>query len=311
MTPSAALPGAAVRVMRTAAGRRALQVVLLVGGLFVLGFLCGEQAHADDGAVPTTPAGVVQSARSTADRVVTAGTPAPEADANRSSAATHVTDTVRHGAQPVTDTVRDGAQSATDTVRHVGKSVGELVQPAADTVVRPIGDVVKTVTGGLRATPPDVLPSVPGLPDLPGLPALPGAGAQTPPVGSAPQPSSGVAQRPDVTDGHVKTVHRPDAPADASYGPSGRAADSGGVAVRRDHGGVRAGQTPARQAPSGDPSGALGNQSAVDNGAPRHGDPHAVTSNHRAPLRLAPGASAVVTAAETRDRYRDIPVFPG
>ena len=49
MTSPAVLPGAALRVMRTAAGRRALQVALLVGGLFVLGFLCGEQAQAADG----------------------------------------------------------------------------------------------------------------------------------------------------------------------------------------------------------------------------------------------------------------------
>jgi hypothetical protein len=327
--------------MRTAAERRALQVVLLVGGLFVLGFLCGEQAHAADGAVPTTAAGLVQSVRSTADRVVTAGTSAPEAGANRTSAVTHVTDTgrqvgqpatdavrqvgqsaadtVRHVGQPTsntgrqvgqpaTDTVRQVGQSAADTVRHVGESVGELVQPAADTVVRPIGDAVKTATGGLRATPPDVLPSVPGLPDLP---ASPGAGARIPPVGSAPQLSSGVAQRPGATDEQDKAARRSDAPADAWYGPSGPAADTDGVAARRDHGGTRAEQAPARQAPPGDPTGALGNQFAVDNGPPRHGDPHAVTSNHRAPLRLAPGASAVVTAAETRDRYRDIPVFPG
>ncbi|WP_406172847.1 hypothetical protein [Streptomyces sp. NBC_00996] len=308
MTPSVALPGAAVRVMRTAAGRRALQVVLLVGGLFVLGFLCGEKAHAADGAVPTTAAGVVQSARSTADRVVTAGTSAPEAGANRTSAVTHVTDTVRHVGQPTAVTVRQVGQSATDAVRHVGESVGDLVQPAADTAVRPIGDAVKTVTGGLRATPPDVLPSVPGLPDLP---AIPGAGARTAPVGSAPQPSSGVAQRPAAADEQDKAARRSDAPADAWYGPSGPAADTDGVAASRDHGGTRAEQAPARQAPPGDPTGALGNQFAVDNGPPRHGDPHAVTSNHRAPLRLAPGASAVITAAETRDRYRDIPVFPG
>ncbi|MET7696128.1 hypothetical protein [Streptomyces sp. NPDC005485] len=78
---------------------------------------------------------------------------------------------------------------------------------------------------------------------------------------------------------------------------------------------ARIAQVPVHQAPAGeptgDPTGALGNQSAVDNGAPRHGDPQAVTLNHLAPLRLAPGAPAGVTAAETRDRYRDIPVFPG
>lgn len=48
-----------MRVLRAAVGRRALQLVLLVGGLFMLGFLCGEQAHAADGigALPAKAAG--------------------------------------------------------------------------------------------------------------------------------------------------------------------------------------------------------------------------------------------------------------
>ncbi|MEU1270582.1 hypothetical protein [Streptomyces sp. NPDC005799] len=54
MTWPAALPGTALRVMRTAVVRRALQVALLAGGLFVLGFLCGEQAHAAEGAPVTS-----------------------------------------------------------------------------------------------------------------------------------------------------------------------------------------------------------------------------------------------------------------
>ncbi|MFC7265839.1 hypothetical protein [Streptomyces lutosisoli] len=278
MTLSAALPGAALRVMRTAAGRRALQVVLLVGGLFALGFLCGEQAHAADGVVPTTPAQVVGSVKSAVGQTGEPGSAAPKA--------------------------------VTDTARRIGRPVGDLVVPqAADSVVRPVGDLVKTVTGGLAEAPPEVLPS------LPGLPALPGAGAPTspaPPAASAPQPSSAVTEQPSATVAR-DAGRRPDISATpAAYGPSGPGVDIGdGVAVRRDHGGVRAGQSPAHQAPPGDPTGALGDRSAVGDGAPRHGDPHAVTSDRRAPLRLAPGASAVMTAAETRDRYRDIPVFPG
>ncbi|MFE1883935.1 hypothetical protein ACFW7O_30490, partial [Streptomyces diastatochromogenes] len=58
----AAVFGTAVRVLRTAAGRRALQLAMLVGGLFLLGFLCGEQAHAADG-TPVAPVSSVTSAR--------------------------------------------------------------------------------------------------------------------------------------------------------------------------------------------------------------------------------------------------------
>ncbi|WP_327184684.1 hypothetical protein [Streptomyces sp. NBC_01334] len=52
MTWPTALPGAALRILRVlrgAAGRRVVQLALLVGGLFALGFLCGEQAHAAEG----------------------------------------------------------------------------------------------------------------------------------------------------------------------------------------------------------------------------------------------------------------------
>lgn len=49
MTWSPAVPGAALRAMRVAAGRRAVQLALLVGAVFVLGVLCGEPAQAADG----------------------------------------------------------------------------------------------------------------------------------------------------------------------------------------------------------------------------------------------------------------------
>jgi hypothetical protein len=70
-------------------------------------------------------------------------------------------------------------------------------------------------------------------------------------------------------------------------------------------------QAPVHQVPDGDPTGALGRHSAVDNGSPRHGDAQAVALNERARPTLVPGAAADVTAAGTRDRHRDIPAFPG
>ncbi|MEU1000550.1 hypothetical protein [Streptomyces tibetensis] len=50
MAWSAALPDAALRLPRTAAGWRALQLALMVGGLLVLGVLCAERASAENGA---------------------------------------------------------------------------------------------------------------------------------------------------------------------------------------------------------------------------------------------------------------------
>ena len=69
LTWPTALPVAALRVLRTAAGRRALRVAVLVGGLFTLGFLCGEQAHAAEGAPPVTSASVTSSVVVPADPV--------------------------------------------------------------------------------------------------------------------------------------------------------------------------------------------------------------------------------------------------
>ncbi|QIY72945.1 hypothetical protein HEP84_31170 [Streptomyces sp. RLB1-33] len=308
MTPPAAeLPfaGAALRLTRTAAGRRALQLALLVAGLFALGLLCGERAHAADGTdglVPTVPA-------SSSVRVVKPAAPLPVAH-SAAQAVTHVTDTVTHA--HVTDTVAQVGGTvtrATDTVRHV-------VRPAADSVVPPVGDLVETVTGELGQAPPKTLPSLPSLPsrsslpslpELPGPPALPGAGGQAPSAGSGPHQSGAGAV---TSSSHAVVRHTDPGPVGPAYhGPTRLGTDTDGVAVRGEHRGVAPG--PDRQAPPGDPTGALGGQSAVDNGTPRHGDPQAVTPSHRAPLRLVPGVPAAVTAAGIRDRHRDIPVFPG
>jgi hypothetical protein len=321
LTPPAAelpLAGAALRMTRmtrTAAGRRALRLALLVAGLFALGLLCGERARAADGLVPTVPA-------SSSVRVVRPGAPLPVAHAaartvtHATDAVTHVTDTVTP--PHVTDTVAqvgDTVTRVTDTVRHV-------VRPAADSVVRPVGDLVETVTGELGQAPPKTLPPLPSLPSLPelpelpevpglpGPPSLPGAGGQVPSAGSAPQ-RSGAGAVPSSP--HAVVRHGDAGPVGPTYyGPARLATDTDGVAVRGEHRGVTPGPGADRQAPPGDPTGALGGQSAVDSGTPRHGDPHAVvTPSHRPPLRFGPGVPVAVPAAETRDRYRDIPVFPG
>ncbi|MFF3659837.1 hypothetical protein [Streptomyces olivochromogenes] len=323
MTPLAAEPpfaGAALRMTRmtrTAAGRRALRLGLLVAGLFALGVLCGERAHAADGAngadglVPTVPT-------SSSVRVVKPGAPLPVAH-SAAHTVTRVTDTVTHG--HVTDTVThahvtDTVAQVGDTVTRVTDTVRHVVPPAADRVVRQVGDLVEAVTGELGQAPPKTLPplpslpSLPGVPELPGPPSLPGAGGQVPSAGSGPQHSGEGAV---TSSSHAVVRHADAGPVGPMYyGPARLGADTGGVAVRGEHPGAAPGPGPDRQTPPGDPTGALGGQSAVDSGTPRHGDPHAVvTPGHRAPLRLVPGVPAAVTAAESRDRYRDIPLFPG
>ncbi|MFF0080956.1 hypothetical protein ACFYR1_14820 [Streptomyces canus] len=322
MTWSAAFPGAAVRVLRAAVGRRALQVGLLVGGLFVLGFLCGEQAHAADGIGALPGKAVGQLVKPPAEPM-TKDTVTPTS-----------TDTAKGGSpQPVAPkpggSLTDALTHQTEDDKVLRPVTEDVVGVVTDGVVRPVGDLVETVTTGLTetvgipaaSTPPrwpalpsfpespswPTLPTVPGLPTAPGLPGIPGSTLPAP-VTSAPQPQPGDHAAAKLTDDKAS------AGGDAVYGP--RFAGHGTVTEAAAHPSAHrttasTAHAPAHQAPSDHQGGALGGKSAVDNGSSRHGDAHAVTLENRAPLRLVPGAAASVDAAGTRDRHRDIPVFPG
>jgi hypothetical protein len=336
-------------MMRTAAGRRALQVVLVMGGLLALGFFCGGQAEAADSTGATTTASTATTvsktttvSTTTVSRVATAATPervvesalpsdlptprkASTAAVKSPAAKASTIPAAKSPAAPVASVSSKVDQI--DQVGKVGKALtGIHVAHAAREVVRPAGDLVGAATVGLTEPSADVLPSMPTLPGLPsapempqlpslpdwsGLPALPGGG-QILPVPAAPQQPGGMAQpeRSDETAVEDGAAHQTAVVA-SPYGPRGRSAEAVGAAVRGGADGLAIPHVPAHPAPGGEPTGVLDSRSAVDSGAPRHGDPHAVTLNHRAPLRLVPGAPAVVTAAETRDRHRDIPVFPG
>ncbi|MFH8464293.1 hypothetical protein [Streptomyces sp. NPDC017991] len=332
---------------RGAAGRRALRVVLLVGGLFVLGLLCGERAHAADGVGPAKkPAELVRSVTSSAERL-TAGTPrkgtgeqSPDPDS-----------------RPLTDEVQGVARPATEkalVTEHVVRPVTELViPPVTEHVVQPVGDLVDQITDGIadevadeivdgmggrvveRPAPPQWWPSVPQLPTLPGVPGLPespvlplpAVPGQTLPTGSAaePQQPGRASGRPGGASDQQQAAEKQSSGESGEsgatvYGPrfaGGLAAAGDGVRPQKHAGSARttqvtgAVQAPVHQVPDGGPTGALAHHSAVDNGSPRHGDAQAVTLDERARPTLVPGAAADVTAAGPRDRHRDIPAFPG
>ncbi|WP_327401832.1 hypothetical protein OG194_17770 [Streptomyces sp. NBC_01288] len=275
MNRPAALPGAALRVTRTAVGRRVcqrvLQVALLVGGLFVLGVVFGGQAQAAEGGpVPAKP--------------VNLGKP------------------------------------GIPVVASVVKSVPVLVLVPETTaqVVQPVADVVKTVTEVLAKAQVPPLSSLPALPSLPAEPTLPvrtlPAQSTPVPVPATPQPSHGSGSKVGVVTAH-RHASEPAAVSthvavSVTYGPSVGAV--GRAVVVRHAPSSFAGRTPTRhQAPAGDPDGAQRNQSGVDNGGSRHCDACAVTLGFRVSVRIVPGVVAGADAAETRDRYRDVPVFPG
>ncbi|MFJ3893276.1 hypothetical protein [Streptomyces sp. NPDC090083] len=332
-----------------------LQVALLVGGLFVLGFLCGGQAQAADGVTghrpvtplapsPTKPA-LAAKRIPTAEPGSSAGLvpvarkaplPKPVPSAKPILAAKSVT-----SAKSVTAAEEAPSAPSVPVAGHARASVPVLgpvltpvlasVSDTVERVVRPVTDVVtQTVTEVLTRTPllptlptlPSV-PTVPSVPTSPSVPVVPGQPASpapaspadtapvpTPvPARSAPQPSD-AGQHPDATPAEV-TVGVGD-----PYGPrfvdTGDAPGAVGHAVVRHVPGPSVGGAPARhQAPAGDPDGASRDQSGVDGGASRHCDAQAVTSEYRVAVRIVPGVVARVDAAETRDRYRDVPVFPG
>lgn len=303
-------------MLRGVVGRCALWVGLLVGGLFVLGFLCGEQAYAADGAGALPVKAPVQLAR----------TPSGPSAVNTPVAP-------GKGSGPLTDVLAQAPRPADDKVlRPVTEGVVEAV---SDRVVRPVGELVETVTTGLTETvgipPLEALPELPSLPSFPespswpalptapgppSVPSLPGTPVQTlpapTPVTSAPQPGTGghAVARPADDEGSSS--------GGAVYGPrfTGRftvaESTAPGFAHRTfAHRAAFTVQAPAHPEPSDGQGGALGGKSAVDNGSSRHVDAHAVTLHHRAPLWFVAGAAAGVDAAGTRDRHRDIPVFPG
>ena len=274
MNRSAALPGAALRVMRTAVGRRVrqrvLQVALLAGGLFVLGVVFGGQAQAAEGGpVPAKP--------------VSLGKP------------------------------------GIPVVASVVKSVPVLVPETTAQVVQPVADVVKTVTEVLAKAQVPPLSSLPALPSLPAEPTPPVQtlpAQPTPvPVPATPQPSHGAGSNVGVATTAHRHASEPAAVSthvaiSATYGPNVGAV--GRAAAVRPAPFPSAGRTPAQhQAPVGDPDGAQRNQAGVDNGGSRHCDACAVTLGFRVPVRIVPGVVVGADAVETRDRYRDVPVFPG
>ncbi|MEU9441877.1 hypothetical protein AB0D42_13360 [Streptomyces sp. NPDC048304] len=325
----AALLGTTVRVLRTAAGRRALQLVLLVGGLFTLGFLCGEQAHAAGGT--PLPAQVTSAA----------GCPGPSGHADPAPAAQVVhaagVEQAVHGAGaaqvvhavPAVQGVRAvrpvrtvSERLAGPVVRRVGiqaaipvQAVSSVRDSVRDVLTAASGSVEETAGRAVSGQPRTTAPSLP-LPDL--------APVTDVPVQVTPEPTSAPPSRqrdvgaavpgPAEERGrHVGAGGRAvvGAPASAvAYGPDGAGVPQPLAYIGARYSAAAAAGVPERPVPTGDPDGVLG-KPAADGSASRHGDAHAVTLGDRASVRLAPGATARVDAPRTRERHRDIPVFPG
>ncbi|MBD9701816.1 hypothetical protein IHE56_06865 [Streptomyces sp. ID01-12c] len=223
----------------------------------------------------------------------------------------------------------------------VTESVVVPVEDLVESVTEGLGGVTSQLPSVSLPSLPGVVPGLPDvpqspeLPNLPGLPGVPGWSTlpvESLPVGEGPQESRPTeVEKPDqVPDGDggrdigrdTARVSRPVAgPVPVAYGPI--VVGGGAVAVPAPHRtaaaadadagagdqpGVRA---PARQSQDGIPTGALGRHSAVDNGGPRHAESHALAALPHTPLSLVPGAPVTDAAGGTRERHREVPVFPG
>jgi hypothetical protein len=326
-----------------------VRLLLVVGGLFVLGILCGGRANAAEGATTSVAVGTSAPAARPGDtgRVETTGVvddvvtsaggqlvKTVTADAVRPVTRDAVRPVTREVVRPVTRVVvRPVAQHVVRPVGrdvvHAGTVVDEVLRPVTEDVLRPVVEAVAGRPGDASSFPPEAQmpswpegsgwpggpewPDVPELPQLPRVPTWPTLPGETLPVEVTPREPGAV--RPDEADHGVDGGReRYVGPVRVVHGPFAGDGDVAAVAApHRDAGAgdVRVGRTVEPQVPGGVPTGALGGHSAIDNGGPRHAEPHAVTSLHRAPLSLAPGATAADVADGTRERHRDIPEFPG
>ncbi|WP_399928517.1 hypothetical protein [Streptomyces kanamyceticus] len=335
MTPaSAAAPsGAAVRLAYAVTGRRVLRVALVLGGLLgllVLGLLFGERAQAVEG-VPSRPLEGVQSARSaepvpvarhSGGAAVTESITAPAA--TEAAAETEAATEAAAETEAATEAAAEPATKPVTRAAALRYSIEPVVKPEVPRTELPVGKAVDDVTDALRETPPAQWipkPQLPGVGDGgdgdgedPGRDAdpAPAPGATPAPMPAPEAASEGGARGDDGSAPGPK--HR----AERSAGPRAESPYATGAWLpghrvgAHSGSGKAAGEYGAGHTPSpAVPGGRLGNATAVDGNASRHGDQCAAALDSRAPVRLLAGPGRPADSAPIRDRHRDIPEFPG
>ncbi|MFH9297499.1 hypothetical protein [Streptomyces sp. NPDC017520] len=345
MTATAAARAAVdPRPARGTAGRRAVQAVLLLGGLLALGLLAGGHAEARERPVPgpltASVADAVPEVAASEAAVRTAVEPAtqpvvrtvikPVERAARQQAAQQWT-VQKAPAEPVGES---GAEPAAEPAAELAaEPAAEPATPAgalapADTL-DPAGALVPADTlapaGALASTVDriagEVWPLVPPLPGLPPLssvlPVLPVAGGG-PDIPGAPSPSL-----PDTGRGPRSGTAAPaDAGADASAEPAADhdrsiADQSSAPVVPEISGAPDSGLAPVSEPPPAPgraplgPCGDLVRTAVADGQGPRGGDLHAVPAPSGPFTATVQGAGLPATAAPIPDRSGEILAFPG
>ncbi|MFI6947092.1 hypothetical protein [Streptomyces sp. NPDC050422] len=309
MTTAVAGPATAPRPRRGAAGRRALQVVLFLGGLLALGLLFGARAQADQ-QPDQQPVRAVAEAATDAVIPEAATPPVPEREMEREKRGEDAVPATRPAPRPLPSPRGDAARTAPhpvaepvrNTVRQATRPVSEAVGAGgASEVVEVVERTVGTAVSGFHGITADL--PVPGewpLP-VPSLPAVPEAPQTGPvPVSDAPgsaAPGPSAAPRPVS----ASVPHITAAP--AAFPASSEAAAAPHREVAADH----------RPAPRGPfvPDGGQSHSAPAEAHPPRGGDQQAGPLADGTSFGLVRGAGLPATVAPVRDRSGDILEFPG
>ncbi|WP_353944258.1 hypothetical protein ABII15_23455 [Streptomyces sp. HUAS MG91] len=306
MTSPAVSVAPAVRLLRAAGGRRALQLALLVGGLIVLGLLCGGRAQASDASEPS--ADIVSAAGLSAEPRLPAAAQKPVEKPVEEPAQKPVRQAVKvsergtgavvHRVRDAADAVAERAEARTPRTPLTG-TARTAVRATVRATLRHVVEPVEELAGEVSRP----LPRVPGLPGAGAVPKAPSAGAADPRPTTVPAPVvREAAQHPTAQRSTGTTV--------CDLARFGGDAVTG--AGQPDAGARHTGARPAAPSvPPGPDNAPMANASLGDGGSTRHGDLHAAAFGSRVPVLLTPGATASGDASPVLDRLREIPSFPG
>ncbi|MFK4144288.1 hypothetical protein [Streptomyces sp. NPDC004065] len=291
MSLPAALTVAASRMVRTAAGRRALHLGLLVAALCALGFLCGGRAHAAETApgaasagapvAPSAAGGPTSTPSDSPERTRPTGAAAGVVHAARGLLTAPDARRAHRDGPSSPGRLPHGASRPAATRSPLGRVLapvtGSVAGAVTERVIEPVVEPVERLVDGVAG---DVAGGTVRLPPVASLPGLPGGGRSDAPVQSVPRVPGlpGPAARPGDTPPAPATRAPQPHPAGGTAGTAGTA--SGGQdAAAHSHDIHRAGN-----------ANALAPRPTPGNTAAAHGVPRAEGDAH--PTRQAPYAPA-------------------
>ncbi|MET7629664.1 hypothetical protein [Streptomyces sp. NPDC005078] len=347
MTAAAVRSVADPRPVRGPVGRRALQVVLFLGGLLALGLVFGAEAHAAQASVPPLPAagkavayraGAQDKAADAAAEPVDvpkaeasrglpdasapppthvqvpvakpSGAPAAETHARpraASTAAASATSASRASAAATAAATSATTSVSTDSATSVAVSGARSVVRTTRDTVRYLARPVGEAVVGVGAAVDSAAGALPEVWALPARLLLPPAAVDPPADGRPGHGSAGAGARAAAPAPRPLCGYSPEADQGRNFAALLRDVSVSGTDSRAPA--PRYGPAPER-APL-DPRGGFVHPSTTEAHGPRGGEHHAVPFAGGASFGRVRGAGLPATVAPMRDRSGDILEFPG